>query len=637
LIELSPQLLLKTGPVLLFAMAVAETAVPLGVMVPAGVALATGALLAHQGYMAWEVVLAASISGALVGDSTGYWLGRQGSRLLQLVPGRMGEGFEGIQVRTAKLFRSHALFAVSGGRLIAFVRTFMPTTAGASGVPYLRFLAFDLPGVMVWAGLYVGLGVVSAEGWRAVHGGMNGVEVGSVVVLLIVLLVLSTWLLFRRARRRLAMIRPPGGARRAMRIGLTGNAASGKSTVAAVWRAAGVPVVDADQLARKAVVPGSPGLERVVERFGSEVLMPDGTLDRGAIGRLVFKDDDARTELEAILHPEIARLREQWLVRHEAEGAVLLVSEIPLLFEVGLFAEFDRVVVVHAPDEERRRRLVEDRGMEPTDAERLMAAQGDPEEKRRRAHHVLQNSDSREALESEARRLLTTLRAAAEAGPGAGKMYLDLHLHTRGSWDSLSDPEAVLQRARERGIERVAITDHNRLDVALEMAERYPDEVIPGEEVRTAEGVDVIGLYLSREIPEGTPALETCRRIREQGGIAYLPHPFARGKGGNGKLAETLAPVLDAVEVFNARVLSAERNRLGAEFARRHDLPGGAGSDAHTIGEVGNVRLEVAVHRNEPDALVQALRRSEVHGVPASPLAFVRSNAAKLLKRVLKK
>ena len=84
-------------------------------------------------------------------------------------------------------------------------------------------------------------------------------------------------------------------------------------------------------------------------------------------------------------------------------------------------------------------------------------------------------------------------------------MRMDLHLHTRGSWDCLSDPETVLARARMRGIDRIAITDHNSLTVALEMARRHPDEVIPGEEVKTAEGVDVIGLYLSSEIPNGTP------------------------------------------------------------------------------------------------------------------------------------
>ncbi len=212
-------------------------------------------------------------------------------------------------------------------------------------------------------------------------------------------------------------------------------------------------------------------------------------------------------------------------------------------------------------------------------------------------------------------------------------LRIDLHLHTNGSWDCLSDPERVLARASERGIDRVAITDHDRLGVALELAGRHPDRVIAGEEVRTAEGVDVIGLYLSEEIPRGTPAAETCRRIRAQGGIVYLPHPYARGKGGSGRLAEELAPLVDVVEAFNARLRSGERNRKGADLARRHGLLEGAGSDAHTVGEVGNGWVETAVHPNEPGALLSALDRATVHGRRAGPHVFVASNWAKLRKR----
>jgi predicted metal-dependent phosphoesterase TrpH len=149
-------------------------------------------------------------------------------------------------------------------------------------------------------------------------------------------------------------------------------------------------------------------------------------------------------------------------------------------------------------------------------------------------------------------------------------LRLDLHLHTFGSWDCLSNPERVLGRARERGIDRIAITDHDRLHVALEMADRYPERVIPGEEVRTAEGIDVIGLYLSEEIPRGTPAREVCRRVREQGGIVYLPHPYAPGKGGSGRFAEDLAPLVDIVEVFNGRLHPVGRNRLARTLADRH-------------------------------------------------------------------
>lgn len=216
----------------------------------------------------------------------------------------------------------------------------------------------------------------------------------------------------------------------------------------------------------------------------------------------------------------------------------------------------------------------------------------------------------------------------------ADVLRIDLHLHTRGSWDSLADPERIVARARRLGIGRIAITDHDRIGVALEMAERHPGMVIPGEEVRTAEGVDVIGLYLDSEIPRGTPARETCERIHGQGGIAYLPHPYASGKGGGGRLAEELADLVDVVEVFNARLIGPGRNARARELAERAGRLAGAGSDAHTVGEIGNAWVEVPPHPNEPGALLEALASARIRGRRARPHAFVLSNLAKVWKKV---
>jgi len=210
------------------------------------------------------------------------------------------------------------------------------------------------------------------------------------------------------------------------------------------------------------------------------------------------------------------------------------------------------------------------------------------------------------------------------------RLRIDLHLHTRGSWDSLSDPEAILKRAKALGIGRVAITDHDRLGVALEMAACYPERVIPGEEIRTWEGFDLIGLYLQEEIPRGTPAAECCRRIRAQGGLVYLPHPYAPGKGGGGRAAESIAPEVDIVEAFNARLLRPEQNRRAVALAQRHGLARGAGSDAHTVREIGNAWVEVDPHPNEPRALLEALRSATVHGRRAHPWVFLGSNWAKV-------
>ncbi|NIP60070.1 MAG: dephospho-CoA kinase [Gemmatimonadetes bacterium] len=199
-------------------------------------------------------------------------------------------------------------------------------------------------------------------------------------------------------------------------VGLTGSVASGKSTVARVWAEAGVPVVSADELARRAVRPGSSGLEEVARAFGEEILAPDGSLDRGALRRRVFRDEKARRRLEGILHPRIEALRRRWIEERREEGAPLVVAEVPLLFEVGLADDFDVTVVVHAGREERLRRLVEERGLAEDEARRMIDAQLDPEEKRRRADVVLENDGTIAELEERADRLLDRLRAGAAGG-----------------------------------------------------------------------------------------------------------------------------------------------------------------------------------------------------------------------------
>lgn len=405
--------------------------------------------------------------------------------------------------------------------------------------------------------------------------------------------------------------------------------------MAALWGAAGVPVLSADDLARRAVSATSPGLEDVVQAFGREFLTSEGTLDRAALRRYVFEDEEARTRLEQILHPRIQVFRDRWMRRQVADGAEVVVSEIPLLFETGMEHEFDHVVVVYTPEEERFRRLVEDRGLPAAEAKAIMAAQMDAEEQRGRAAIVIDNDGTREQLADRARTALTEMkRLGGREGARPGWMRLDMHMHTCASWDCLSDPHALLERARSRGIHRIAITDHNVLGMARRMAEEFPDEVIAGEEVKTAEGIDVIGLYLTHEIPTGTPAAEVCSRVKEQGGIVYLPHPFARGKGGSGRFAEGLGPQLDIVEVFNARMHPERLNEPAEEFAARWGLPRGAGSDAHMVGEVAGGFVEVPVHDNRPEALLAAMGSSRVRGRTAPWAVHLASTWAKVRKRL---
>ncbi|HEX6939967.1 MAG TPA: PHP domain-containing protein [Longimicrobiales bacterium] len=208
-----------------------------------------------------------------------------------------------------------------------------------------------------------------------------------------------------------------------------------------------------------------------------------------------------------------------------------------------------------------------------------------------------------------------------------------MHLHTRGSYDCLSDPDAVVERAAARGIDRICVTDHNEIEVALRLKERYPDRVIVGEEVRTAEGVDIIGLYIAERIPKGTPARETCERIRAQGGIVYVPHPFIGGKGGGGRLLDEIGPLVDAVEGFNGRIHLQRLNDRAVAWARERRLPVGAGSDAHTLHEVGRTYVEVPPFDDAPAAFLAALRDGRIHGHLSSVVVHIASTYAKFHKR----
>jgi predicted metal-dependent phosphoesterase TrpH len=350
----------------------------------------------------------------------------------------------------------------------------------------------------------------------------------------------------------------------------------------------------------------------------------------------VLQDEAARKRLEAILHPRIAALREEWVSARRAELHGLVVAEIPLLFETGQEKDFDVTVTVDAPVDVRLRRLSEQRGVGEEEARRIMAAQMDPAEKRRRAHHVIVNDGTLEQLHRRAAEVLSAFLAEEDGPPAtpAGLLRIDFHMHSHGSHDCLSHPEDVLEAARSRGVHRIALTDHDRLDVSLAMAKRHPDAVIPAEEVRTAEGIDVIGLYLHAAIPKGTPARAVCDRIHEQGGLVYLPHPYAGGKGGGGRLAEALAPHVDVVEVFNGRLHDPRENELALALAKRHAKLEGAGSDAHTVGEVGRSWVELPLHPNRPDALVQALPRGRVHGTTSARWVHLASTWAKVRHRL---
>lgn len=219
------------------------------------------------------------------------------------------------------------------------------------------------------------------------------------------------------------------------------------------------------------------------------------------------------------------------------------------------------------------------------------------------------------------------------ADPGT-RIRVDMHLHTRRSFDCLNDPDALLAAADSRGIAVLCITDHNEIAAALHMKQRFPERIIVGEEVKTAEGVDVIGLFIHTHIAQGTPARVTCDLIHEQGGLVYVPHPFARGKGGGGRILDVIADQVDAVEGFNARLHDQQLNERAVAWAQARGLLLGAGSDAHTLAEVGRAYVELPRFGDDPRSFRQALGAATIHGQESPRTVHLASTYAKVHKMI---
>ncbi len=186
-----------------------------------------------------------------------------------------------------------------------------------------------------------------------------------------------------------------------LRIGLTGGIGAGKSAVSATFAKCGAVIVDGDVIAREVVEPGTEGLAALVEAFGEDILLPDGSLDRPALAAKAFRDDDARKKLNGIVHPLVGQRRTE-IIASVSDDAVV-VEDIPLLVESGMAPLFPLVVVVHADVEVRVRRLVDQRGMSEEDARARIAAQADDEQRRAVADVWLDNSGSPGELAQRAR------------------------------------------------------------------------------------------------------------------------------------------------------------------------------------------------------------------------------------------
>lgn len=213
---------------------------------------------------------------------------------------------------------------------------------------------------------------------------------------------------------------------------------------------------------------------------------------------------------------------------------------------------------------------------------------------------------------------------------------VDLHCHSVWSPDSLNWIPVLLRQARSRGLDRLAITDHNCIAGALQAQALAPDLVIVGEEILTTSG-EVLALFVKEFVPPFLTPEETVRRLRAQGAFISLSHPFDHQRHGwRLEELEELVPWLDAVEVANARVGSKQVNQRAQEFAARHGLAGTAGSDAHMPFEVGRFSLELPAF-DSPETLRLALGRAKLYGDKSPAWVHLFSRYAYLYKKVFKR
>jgi len=198
-------------------------------------------------------------------------------------------------------------------------------------------------------------------------------------------------------------------------VGLTGNIASGKSTVARLLSERGATIIDADVLARRTIDPGTPAHAEIIKRWGNAVVAADGGIDRDALRHIVFGAPDELEALNDIVHPHVRAMRDELVDQARARGDQIVVCDIPLLFERGLVDDFDRIVLVDAPRELRLDRLVNERKLSHADAMEMIAAQMPSELKRARANYVIENISTLQALSDRVEVIWLALQQDAQA------------------------------------------------------------------------------------------------------------------------------------------------------------------------------------------------------------------------------
>lgn len=213
---------------------------------------------------------------------------------------------------------------------------------------------------------------------------------------------------------------------------------------------------------------------------------------------------------------------------------------------------------------------------------------------------------------------------------------VDLHSHTIYSKDCLTRTAAYVARARAVGLDKIAVTEHNRLDGALAAKAMAPDLIIVGEEVMTTHG-EIIGYFLSEEVPRGLSPQETIRRLRDQGAVITVPHPLDSVRRSAMGLENVLSIIdqVDAIEVLNARCVRQQDNVAAAELAHQHGKLGTAGSDAHTLAEIGRCYVELPPFADNAESFLAALRKAKAAGEASPFWPHFASTYARWRKRIL--
>ncbi len=209
----------------------------------------------------------------------------------------------------------------------------------------------------------------------------------------------------------------------------------------------------------------------------------------------------------------------------------------------------------------------------------------------------------------------------------------EFHCHSGYSKDSLANLAGLISTCHKKGIQRLAITDHNTIQGALVAQELDPDLIIIGEETMTLQG-ELLAFFVGEKIPAGLSALEAIERLRSQAAFISVSHPFDTLRAGHWELADlvSIVPLIDAIEVFNSRCMDSKANALAKDFARRYNLPGTVGSDSHTLGEVGRSTLTLPDF-TDADSLKVSLTQAQLLTKLSSPWVHFYSSYARWYKK----